>query len=446
MNEGENQKLFPWQRKLIRDIAYGSNTYIVLEKSRRIGGTWAVAIAAVQYCLRTGNNCWFSSSDEKNGREFILYVRQCSEVINAIIGDIFINLKDATTESVTLPNGARISSLSSNPRALRGKDGLIVLDEVALHEQQEELFRAAQGCIIQKGKLVLLSTHDGPATLFYEKCQQAERGEKDWSHHRITLIDAVNEGYALKFAKQLHHLQDPEKINAAFIESVRRGAVSEDAFGQEFMCKPLSLSALLSAEEYDRVALWDVPDTLDPNKVYNDLFIGIDVGRSHDLTVLWAAEQYENPKASGEHDQYDYKTVCVRSIHNEPIPVQHQILAPLVGHPSVQKCLVDMGSVGRSLSDSLADAFGHVEPYSFTQSRKAELCERVKGFVQYQRISLPKGDQRCREDMLSMRRLASKTGTLSYDGHTSFSHADFYMACSMALEAAVTSNAMHIVS
>src|SRR5205085_7728050 len=122
------------------------------------------------------------------------------DVNNAILGVAWNDPKLYTTESVTLPNGSRISGLSSNPRALRGKDGLIILDEVALHESQEELFRAAQGCVIQKGKLWLLSTHNGPATLFYLKAREAENGTPDWSHYRVTLIDAVREGYARKFS------------------------------------------------------------------------------------------------------------------------------------------------------------------------------------------------------------------------------------------------------
>jgi hypothetical protein len=38
------------------------------------------------------------------------------------------------------------------------------------------------------------------------------------------------------------------------------------------MCEPLSLKALISAEEYDKLALWDVPDELEDRK-YNNLFV-----------------------------------------------------------------------------------------------------------------------------------------------------------------------------
>jgi phage FluMu gp28-like protein len=193
---GGTNYLFPWQRRIIADVVDGPNKYGVLVKSRRVGGTFSFAIAAVEYCLKTGQNCWFSSSDEKNAKEFLLYVVAYCRVYNALLGVEWIDVENATSESIRLPNGARISGVSSNPRALRGKDGLVLADEMSLHQDQEELFRAAQGCVIQRGKLWLLSTFDGPANLFFQLATEAERGKEDWSYYKVTLEDAVNEGYA----------------------------------------------------------------------------------------------------------------------------------------------------------------------------------------------------------------------------------------------------------
>lgn len=427
-DERKTERLFEWQHKLIDDITEGPNKYGVFEKSRRVGGTFSFGIAAVEYCLKTGHNCWFSSSDEKNAREFLLYVRSYCEVYNAVLGFKWIDIEAATTETMLLPNGNRISGLSSNPRALRGKDGLIILDEVALHEQQEDLLRAAQGCVIQRGKLWLLSTHNGPATLFYQLAREAEAGKKDWSHHCVTLVDAVAQGYARKFA--------PGKTDEEFIESVRRSCLSEEAFGQEFMCKPLSLAALIAAEQYDALALWDVPEQLDPSVSYRPLYVGIDVGRTHDLTVLWAVEQYENTAAISEYERHDFKTVCVRAIRNADFPTQAQMLRPILAHSKVTRVLIDQGSVGRALADAFASEFpDRVEEYSFTQPRKAQLAERLGGYVQAKRVSLPKTEQ-VRTDFLAMQRSASSSGNLIYEGKTRDTHCDYFWAAAMALEAA----------
>jgi phage FluMu gp28-like protein len=434
----KNQKLFPWQASLYQDVVHGPNKYGTLEKSRRVGGTWIMAIAAVDYALKSGHNVWFSSSDEKNGKEFVLYVRAYCEIYNTLLGQPWVDLKEATTESVLLPNGSRVSSLSSNPRALRGKDGLIILDEVALHLDQQELFRAAQGCVVQRGKLWLLSTHDGPATLFYQLSKEAEEGKPEWSHHRVTLVDAVNEGYALKFATHLRHLlPDIKKLNDTFIQSIRASCLNEDSYGQEYMCKPVSLKALINPDAYDALALWDVPDHLDADHEYRPLYVGIDVARSHDLTVLWVVEQYENPKATGDHDRYDYKTVCVHYIKNEPIPVQYERLKPILSHPSVSGIAIDQGTVGRALADAVADDFqGITTLCNFHNNFKARIAERLSGYVQYQRISFPKDDVLIRTDLLALRREISPGGNVTYNGKTRETHCDFFWSAALAVEAA----------
>jgi phage FluMu gp28-like protein len=427
----DDQKLFGYQRRWIND----ESKYAIAEKARRTGFTWAEAIASVLYCLKTKNNCWFSSSDEKNSKEFILYVKQTCECINAILGFSFISLAEATTECVYLPNGSRITAVSSAPKAIRGKDGRIVLDEMAHHEDQEELYRAAQGSVIQKGCLRIMSTHNGPASLFYRLCQGSP--ENGFSKHRVTLKDACDEGYAEKFATHLHHLlPNKEALTIAFLEEVKRGCSSEDAFLQEFMCEPLSLKALISAEEYDKLALWDVPDELEDRK-YNNLFCGIDVGRVHDLTVVWVLEEYINPNAASEWEKYDYKTVCVKWIKNMPIPAQYEIIKPILCHPDVTGIEIDIGTIGRTLSDLVTADLPFAKPVAFTNGKKAEMAERVKGFVQYQRISLPKDNELIRTDMLSMRRKVSNSGWVIYEGGTKETHADFFWSCGLACDAAV---------
>lgn len=419
--------LFPWQRRIRDDIVDGPNKYGVLEKSRRIGGTWIIAIAAVMYCLKFKENCWFSTLDEPTGKEFIRYVKAYCGVVNAILGFGYIDLKDATTTSVELPNGSRISSVSSNPDVMRAKDGLIVLDEFAIHEDQLALYTAAQGCVAQKGKLWMLSTHKGPTTLFYQLCREAEAGKENWSHHRITLVDAVAQGYARKFV--------PHKTDEQYIESIRRGCLSEEAFGQEFMCRPLSLSSLISADQYDALAIFPVTEALE-NKDYRPLVGAIDVGRVHDHTVIWIAEEYENPKAEAEHERREYKTVAVKSIRNTDFPTQAAMLRPLIGHRSVRRVLIDEGAVGRALADAFCDEFpDRVEAYSFTQPRKAALAERLKGYVEAKRISLPP-DPQIREQFLAMQRSASNAGNLVYEGRTRDTHCDAFWAAAMMLEAA----------
>lgn len=426
--------LFPYQTKWINE----KSKYAAWPKSRRIGASWCEAIAAVLYSLNTGEDTWFSSSDEKNAREWVIYVKQFAEVINALLGERYIDLSDATTECVRLPNGTRLTCLSSNPTQFRGKQGRIVLDEFALHDDQYELYRAAQGCIVQRGVLRIISTHNGP-TLFHELITGAPAN--GYVVHETTLEDACQQGYADKFAgKHLRHLEG-DALTQAFVQEVKRGCVSEDAYRQEYCCQPISLQSLLTDTEYDRVALWPVPSELDLTHAYRPLQVGIDVGRSHDITCAWFLEEWENPKAKGEYDRYDYKTVAKVEIRNTPITTQFDMLRPMLAHPSVSAIMIDQGTVGRTLSDLICDDFPFATPMVFTNPAKARMAERVKGFVQAERVSLPKDEPLTKADLLSMRREVSKNGsTVVYNGGTAESHADRFWALALALEAATAAN------
>lgn len=69
--------------------------------------------------------------------------------------------KHIKTYTIKFPDsGFRIVALSSRPSNLRGRQGIIVIDEAAFHEQLDELLKAALAMLIW-GKVRVISTHDG---------------------------------------------------------------------------------------------------------------------------------------------------------------------------------------------------------------------------------------------------------------------------------------------
>ena len=70
---------------------------------------------------------------------------------------------------------------------------------------------------------------------------------------------------------------------------IRSGCADEESFLQEFMCQPADDNTpflgydLIAGCEYPEAALWQT-DLLDCK---NPLFVGVDAGREHDLTVIW---------------------------------------------------------------------------------------------------------------------------------------------------------------
>ena len=425
--------LFPYQINWIGD----DSKLAVWEKGKRTGGTFAEALSSILYSIRYNENVWFSSTDALNGKLFIQSCVEWAEIINIILGCDWIDTRHAQRESLTLPNGKRITSLSSNPKVLRGKEGRIILDEFAFHQDQEELFRAAQSAINRRPyhQLRVISTHNGPATEFANLLTKPE-----WSKHRTTLQDACDAGYALRFATDYHHLGSPELIAAAYIDYVRRTCLSLDHFNQEYMCSPMSARSLISIETYNRLVLqgpeFAVLRTLDSNRRYRPLFVGIDVGLTNDYTVVWVTEQLENKEATIPCEMYDYRTVCVLPIHNTNIPTQYEMMRPIIYHPDVQAIAIDIGTIGHTLFDMMDSANKIVLPISFHNNMKAELAERVNGFTQRDRISLP-DDPEIRTDILSMQRIPTKNGC-RYDGKTKTTHCDYFWAAALSLHAAAS--------
>src|SRR5437870_13732647 len=89
----------------------------------------------------------------------------------------FILERDSESPAYVLefPSRRRIYSLSSNPNALAGKRGHVKLDEFALHEDQQLLYRVAKPVTTWGGQLSIISTHRGHGSVF----NQIIRGIKE---------------------------------------------------------------------------------------------------------------------------------------------------------------------------------------------------------------------------------------------------------------------------
>ena len=95
-------------------------------------------------------------------------------------------------------NGKRIHALSSNPRALRGRGGKLVIDEFAHHANGDELWRAAQAVGVWGHSIRVLSTHNGKSCRFYRMVTDAKQGKAGWRLHTTPLQKAVGEGVKKK--------------------------------------------------------------------------------------------------------------------------------------------------------------------------------------------------------------------------------------------------------
>ncbi len=183
----------------------------VAEKGRRVGLTWAEAADNVLIAAKKqGSNVFYISATQDMAREYIEACALWARAFNLAAGQLGEGLYDdgddaqgnrryiKTYEIVFPRSGKRIVALSSRPTNLRGKQGVVVIDEAAFHADLAELLKAAMAMLLWGDKVRIISTHDGAENPFNELVQEVRAGKRgditEASVHRITFRDAVNDG------------------------------------------------------------------------------------------------------------------------------------------------------------------------------------------------------------------------------------------------------------
>jgi phage FluMu gp28-like protein len=155
-------------------------------------------------------DAWVSSRDEIAALLFVQDARKFADVLNVAadsLGNSIIDDEGHTAYQLRFANGLRVFSLSSNPDAQAGKRGDRILDEFALHGDPRKLYEIAYPGITWGGSLEIFSSHRGSANYFNELVREiCERNNpKGFSFHRITLQDALDQGFLFKLQSKLPH-------------------------------------------------------------------------------------------------------------------------------------------------------------------------------------------------------------------------------------------------
>ena len=149
----------------------------MIEKSRRTGITYGFAADAVLTAAQRGAggmNVFYIAYNLDMTREFVDYCAMFAKAFDRAASQPQEILYDDGSDEgikafrIDLPSGHSIVALSSKPRSLRGKQGKVIIDEAAFHDQLAELLKAALALLMWGGRVVLISTHDGADNPFNE--------------------------------------------------------------------------------------------------------------------------------------------------------------------------------------------------------------------------------------------------------------------------------------
>lgn len=410
------------------------------EKSRQIGWTWSEGYKIVREKSQQDAKLdhWISSRDEIQARLFLEDCKGFANLLNiasADLGQMVIDDKGNSAYVLAFANGIRAHSMSSNPDAQAGKRGGRTLDEFALHPDPRKLYAIAYPGITWGGSLSIFSTHRGTANYFNELIEEIKHkgNPKGFSLHTVTLQRALEEGFLYKLQKKLPVTDPRQQMDEAqYFDFIKLGAPDEETFQQEYMCVPSDdNSAFLSYEliangEYRANESWET-DLADAK---GKLFVGVDVGREHDLTVIWVVELLGDVR-------YTRRLIELKT---ETFDAQEHALYQILQLPQVRRCCIDQTGIGRQFAERAQQRFGKykVEGVTFTSAVKEELAYPVRAAFEDRSVRIP-NDGVIRADLRAVKKETTASNNIRFTADRGKNgHADRFWALALALHAAKT--------
>ncbi|PZP65545.1 MAG: hypothetical protein DI604_23910, partial [Delftia acidovorans] len=204
---GLPKALISYQARTLSLLEDSACRVLFIEKSRRIGLTFGFASYAALRAGRAksagGMDVMYISYSQEMTREFIdacaMWARAFSNAALAVDEFLFDDSDKSGDRSIQafrirFASGFEILALSSAPRTLRGKQGVVMIDEAAFVDSLPELLKAALAFLMWGGQVVVCSTHNGTENEFNKQIQDILAGRKPYKHLRIDFDQALTEG------------------------------------------------------------------------------------------------------------------------------------------------------------------------------------------------------------------------------------------------------------
>lgn len=431
--------LLPYQARAVSLLDTVSQTAVlVVEKSRRIGLTWALAAYAVLRAGRAkaagGMDAMYISYSQEMTREFIdacaMWARAFNEAASAVEDTIFADRDDEGEKSIQafrirFASGFEILALSSAPRSLRGKQGAVIIDEAAFVDSLDELLKAALAFLMWGGQVVVCSTHDGEENTFNQLVQDVTTGKRPYAHLKIDLDQALRDGLYQRIslvtgrdwspAAEAEWRQSliefygdgadeelfciPRRGSGAYITGASVEACMSEAHHVARLTCPQGFE-LRPAEERRAYVQSFLDNEVAPHltRLDPDLLsaLGEDFGRSSDLTVLSVGQ---------ERRDLSVVVPLVVELKNMPIEQQFQVIEFIARRlPRFVGGKFDATGNGLGLAERAQESFGYdlIEAVKLTQAHYLEHGPRLKQHFEDRTIELPR-DSDLKDDMRAVK-------------------------------------------
>lgn len=408
---------------------------VVYEKSRRLGISWTASfvadLVAALGAEARGMDVFYMGYNLEMAREFIDYCADHMLLMENVVAQVNESFfhdpdhpeKDTKVFRIDLASGHKILALPSVARALRGMQGLIIIDEAAFHDDLEELLKAAMALLMWGGRVVIISTHNGDTNPFNILVQDVRAGRLPYHLLRTTLDDALNDGLFRKICEktgEVYSLEAQAKwrqdtidfygdnadeelfcipspssgsyIPLALIEARTDASIPVVRWACDATFKMLPEEVRTGeAQRFMETDLWPVVEGFD-RKIPHAL--GMDFGRSGDLSVIWILALERNLVR---------RTALVIELRNVTFDQQREILFWLIDRlPLFRSGKLDARGNGQYLAEVARQKFGErIEEVMLSEPWYRENMPPMKAGLEDGTLTLP-ADREIHDDIRAL--------------------------------------------
>jgi phage FluMu gp28-like protein len=448
--------LLPYQK----DWAKDSSRWKFGLMARQVGKDFAAGFEGIRECVRAELNkkkvTWLiAAPSERQSLESLQKWKDWAESFKLAYANEEVAressveglLKSAT---ITFPHGSRVIAVPGKPDTVRGFSANVLLTEFAFFEQPDATWRAILPSVtnpmrgIKKVRLITTpngignKAHDIWVRNYRTEGNEGNKGNKQGKNPSLPSLPSVQNSspiWSCHFIDIHRAAADGLPVN---IEELKAALDDPEGWAQEFECQFLDVQATLLP--YELIATCESPDASAsvPPEYWqtappSPLFMGIDFGRRHDLTVAWSLRQVGDV----------HQTVEVLELDRTPTPEQIERLRPRLR--KARRVCLDYTGPGIGLGDFLAKEFGlwdparhkfgKIELCHFSNTLKLEIFSKLRMTFEKRGVRVPVS-RVIREDLHSLNRVSSPTGQITYRApHSADGHADRCTALALALRA-----------
>ena len=374
-------------------------------KSRKVGGSWLLALDAVCDASR-GIPTAFISRSTPQSVILLNHFYRWAEYFNSLSEEQFVFAK--RNETSCMVNGVQVVALSHNPDTFQGFEGNVKLDEFSLQDRDDEVFANAMPIATLGFRVDMIGRAAGRGNRFYDVWSDVER-YPEFSRHKTTILDAVADGLVTK---------DGAQIN---VDALRR-TLTDDEFREQYLCEFLDESYAFMP--YDLIRACVDRDNEIAGVKHEEVYYGYDVARSSkgDYAVLAGLARRGERKF----------VVVMNAVKGETFEEQINYIGGHAAKAGTREVIIDATGIGKMPAEQLRSRYYNVRAVDFTNAFKAEIAQKLKIAFERREIVIPDDDDLI-SDIHSIQKEYTGANNVRYDApRTAAGHGDRFWALALA--------------